>query len=146
MPKIIAELEKLIIDSKYDKRYSRDERGQILYRGVWKGTTGNNVAFVSESTLQELKNLKELVLLMDGTFKVLPFHLKFRQLYIINVVIKRRSYTLAYILMEKKDTKSYELILNEMKELISTSFTNIKCMTDYEAATSKAIKTVIIFC
>lgn len=144
LPKTIAQLEQLILDLKYGKKYSHDERGNVLFRGVWRGTTGDNVAFVSESTLQEVRKLRQLVLLMDGTFKVLPCHLKFRQLYIINVIIEERSYPLAFILMEKKDTASYELIFNEMKALISSKFTTIKCMSDYEAATRKALNKVRI--
>lgn len=127
---------------KYGKKFSHDEQGKLFFRGVWRGTTGDNVAFVSESVLQEVRKQRHLELLMDGTFKVLPHHIKFRQLYIINAVIEERSYPLAFILMERKDTASYELIFNNIKDLISSKFKTIKCMTDYEAATRKAIKKV----
>lgn len=164
LPKTVDELEKMILELKYGRKYSHDERGQIFFRGVWRGNTGrekenrrilfcivfikffflntgDNV-FVSESTLQEVRKERHLQLLMDGKFKVLPFHIKFRQLYIINVIIEERNYPLAFILMERKDTASYELIFNKIKELISSKFRNITCMTDYEAATRNAVKKV----
>lgn len=142
LPKTVDELEKLILDLKYGKKFSHDVYGDILFRGVWRGSTGDNVAFVSETTLQQVRKLKHLELLMDGTFKVLPCHIKFIQLYIINVVIEDRSYPLAYILMERRDTLSYEVVFNEMKTLIASKFETMSCMTDYEAATRKALKKV----
>lgn len=138
-PKTIAEFEKLINTAKNTELYAYDDIGKIFYRGVWQGETGRNVAFVSQRTLEEVKTMKEVTLLMDGTFRSVPRHLKFRQLYIINVIIRGRCYPLAYILMEKKDFKSYMTVFNELKIMLP-SMNVINCMTDYEAATRKAIK------
>lgn len=103
-PKTIDEFEKLINTAKNTKLYGHDEDGKIFYRGIWQGRTGRNIAFVSERTLKEVvKNPMNVTLLMDGTFRSVPRHLKFRQLYIVNVLIKGRCYPLAYVLMEKKD-------------------------------------------
>lgn len=140
-PKSIAKFEELIGTAKNTKLFAYDDVGKIFYRGVWQGKTGGNIAFVSERTLNEEKELKEVTLLMDGTFRAVPRHLKFRQLYIINVVIKNRCYPLAYILMEKKDYHSYMLVLNKLKLMIP-SMNVVNCMTDYESATRKAMKEV----
>lgn len=96
--------------------------------------------FVSESVLNKLKETKfEIRMLMDGTFKVLPRHIKFRQLYIISIIIDERCYPLVYILMEKKTQRSYRLIFEKLKWLMGPcEITNI--MSDYEAATRKALK------
>lgn len=140
-PKSIEEFEKLIGVAKNSNLYAYDDVDKPFYRGIWEGTSGRNVAFVSERTLNEVKDLKEVTLLMDGTFKAVPRHMNFRQLYIINVIIRNRCYPLAYILMEKKDFNSYKVVLSELKRMIP-AINVINCMTDYEAATRKAIKQV----
>lgn len=76
---------------------------------------------------------------MDGTFKAIPLHIQFRQLYIINVILFGRCYPLAYILMEKKDFNSYMTVFNELKKLIP-AMNVVNCMSDYEQATRSAIK------
>lgn len=48
--------------------------------------------------------------------------------------------------MERKDTASYELVLNKIKELISSKFRTVTCMTDYEAATRNAVNKVRVEC
>lgn len=80
-----------------------------------------------------------VTLLMDGTFKAIPRHLKFCQLYIISAIIKGRCYPLAYILMERKDYSSYMHEFDKLKELIP-SINVVNCMSDYEAAIRKCIK------
>lgn len=40
LPKTVEELEKMILELKYGRKYSHDERGQIFFRGVWRGNTG----------------------------------------------------------------------------------------------------------
>lgn len=86
-----------------------------------------------------VEGMDEVTLLMDGTFKALPNHLKFCQLYIISAIVKGRCYPLAYILMERRDYYSYMLIFDEIKKLIP-SMNVVNCMSDYEAATRKALK------
>lgn len=51
LPKSIEEFEKLIEDAKNSKVYAHDEKKKLFYRGVWKGTTGNNIAFISYRTM-----------------------------------------------------------------------------------------------
>lgn len=136
-PKSADEFEKLI--AKNSIIYATDNAGKTFYRGVWHGKTGANIAFVSERTLKKVKKLKKVVFLMDGTFEAIPRHLKFRQLYIINVIIRKRCYPLAYVLMERKDYHSYFLVLIKLKEMIP-NMNVVNCMTDYEQATRKAIK------
>lgn len=138
-PKSIEEFEQIITSVKNTKLYAYDDIGKIFYRGVWSGISGRNVAFVSERTLNEVKKLDSVTLLMDGTFRSVPKHLKFRQLYIINVIIRNRCYPLSFILMEKKDFHSYEVVFSEIKKLIPSANV-VNCMSDYESATRKAIK------
>lgn len=90
-------------------------------------------------TFQEVKKLPEVTLLMDGTFKVVPGHFKVHQLYIINVILSGRCYPLAYVLMQRRDFHSYVKVFSELKKLIP-SMNVVNCMSDYEAATRKAIK------
>lgn len=134
-PKSITEFEKLIGIAKNSRTYATDSAGKVFYRGVWHGKTGANIAFVSERVLKKMKKLKK-VTLMDATFKSIPRHLKFRQLYIINVIIRKRCYPLAYVLMEKKDYHSYIVVLNKLKEMIpSMNVTGF--MTECELASRK---------
>lgn len=166
LAKSIEEFEKLINDPQYSSSYMYDEQKKLFYHGVWRGPTGANVVFLSDTVLQEVRKLprekKSVRLLMDGTFRVisvtenmnfislftefvftqsLPLHIKFRQLYIISAIIEERSYPLAYILMTRRDTKSYELIFNKLKSMLPG--VNVEtCMSDYEAATRKAIRIV----
>lgn len=52
-----------------------------------------------------------------------------------------RSFPLMYVLMERRDTASYQFLFNKIKELIpNVTVKNI--MTDFEAATRKAIRMV----
>lgn len=138
LPKNIALFESLIAEAKNHKRYAFDDAGELFYLGVWEGKTGKNVAFVSDGTLQRVSKETDVTLLMDGTFRAIPRHLKFRQLYIINVIIKGRCFPLAYILMERKDYDSYMTVLSELKKLLP-SMNVVQCMSDYECATRKAI-------
>lgn len=62
-PKTIREFKKLIKEETAKKHYAYDDDDNIFYRGVWKGNTGRNIAFVSERTLKVrlrifAKNLK----------------------------------------------------------------------------------------
>ncbi|XP_037033816.1 uncharacterized protein LOC119072663 [Bradysia coprophila] len=137
----IEEFEALINDPKYSPHYMYDERRTLFYHGVWRNSTGANVVFISDTVLEAIRKEKNIKLLMDGTFKALPLHIKFRQLYIISVIIQDKSYPLAYILMTKRDTSSYELILTKLKAMFPS--VNVECcMSDYEAATRKAIRIV----
>lgn len=139
LPKSVKEFEDLI--QQYKEQYFYDERDLPFYRNVWKTKAGeSNVVFISESVLNKLKDMKDNIhMLMDGTFKVLPNHIKFRQLYIISIIYENRCYPLAFTLMEKKTYYSYKLILANLKSLMpSCKITNF--MTDYEAAIRKALK------
>lgn len=139
LPRSVAEFESLI--QNYKEQYFYDERDLPFYRDVWRTKAGeSNIVFVSESVLDQLKEMKKDVhMLMDGTFKVLPRHIKFRQLYIISIIYKERCYPLAYVLMEKKSVYSYDILFEKLKLLFpSCEITNF--MTDYEAATRKSLK------
>lgn len=137
-PKNTDEFEEIIKEAKNHQRFAFDDGGNIFYRGVWRGTSGNNLAFVSERTLQEVSKRQEVTLLMDGTFKAVPKNMGFIQLYIINVIIRGRCFPLAYILMERKDFNSYMVVFDELKKLLP-SMNVVECMSDFEAATRKAI-------
>lgn len=139
LPKSVKEFEDLI--QNYKEQYFYDERNLPFYREVWKTKSGeSNVVFISESVLSKLKELKvNIHMLMDGTFKVLPRHIKFRQLYIISIMYEDRCYPLAFILMKKKTYYSYKVFFAKQKLLFpSRDITNF--MADYEAATRKALK------
>lgn len=141
LPNNITEFEELINNAQYTTKYCYDEHDKLLYRGVWRGRTGSNIVFISDSVLKEVKRHRKVKFLTDGTFKVLPHHISFRQLYIINVILFDRCYPLAFILTEKKDCATYELIFNRLKLMIS----NVEvtdCMSDYESATRKAFRNV----
>lgn len=139
LPKNIKQFTALIEEATNHSRYALDKDGSIFYRGVWRSGSGNNVAFVSERTLQYVSGrAKPVTLLMDGTFRAVPRHLKFQQLYIINVIARDRCFPLAFILMERRDCKSYKRVFSELKTLLPSMKVEI-CMTDYERATRKAI-------
>lgn len=76
---------------------------------------------------------------MDRTYKALPHHIPFRQLYVISVTYENQCYPLAYIFMEKKTFTSYDVIFRNLK-LLMPSVEVVKLMTDYEAATRKALR------
>lgn len=140
LPTTPEEFDELISDENYSKEYSKDHRGHQFYRGVWSNSLGEkNLAFISETVLKFILTLGAIMLRMDGTFKVLPHHIKFRQLFIISVMFNEHSYPLAYIFMQKKNFHSYDLIMSKLKTMIpADKVTNI--MADYEAATRKAAK------
>lgn len=82
-----------------------------------------------------------LEILMDGTFKILPRHMKFSQLYIISFIFKGRSYPFAFALMEKRDTDSYDCLFTNLKSLLNDFALKVdKIMTDYEKAVRKSAK------
>lgn len=74
LAKSIDEFEKLINDPQYSSSYMYDEQKKLFYHGVWRGSTGANIVFLSDTVLQEVRKLsrekKGIALLMDGTFKV----------------------------------------------------------------------------
>lgn len=45
LPKTIAELQRLICADKYGTRYTHDEAGNLLFRGVWRSSTGMPFSF-----------------------------------------------------------------------------------------------------
>lgn len=139
LPKTIKEFMDIMEKAQY-KHFSLDERKSVFYHGVWEDNGNANIVYISQTALETLNRLDNVTLLMDGTFKVLPRHFRrrFRQLYVISFIYKGRSYPLAYILMQAKDFKSYDLIFGRLK-LLFPSVTVIGCMTDYEQATRKAL-------
>lgn len=139
LPKTIEEFINIMSDDKY-KHYSKTERNATFYRGVWEVNGNSNIVFISQETLDLLNTMDNVILLMDGTFKVLPRHFRrrFRQLYVINFIYKGRCYPLAYILMQTKNFQAYDLIINRLKLMIP-SVRISGCMTDYEPATRKAL-------
>lgn len=140
LPKTIEEFINIMSDDKY-KHYSKTERNANFYRGVWEVNGNSNIVFISQETLDLLITMDNVILLMDGTFKVLPRHFRrrFRQLYVINFIYKGRCYPLAYIIMQKKNFEAYDHIFNRLKLMIP-SVRISGCMTDYEPATRSALK------
>lgn len=75
LAKSIEEFEQLINDPQYSSSYIYDARNKLFYRGVWRGPTGANIVFLSDTVLEEVqkssRKKKRVKLLMDGTFKVI---------------------------------------------------------------------------
>lgn len=138
LPKTIADFEKLISQETYNSTFTKDNRNLPFYRGVWtKHQSEENIVYISESVLQTFNTLENGTMRGDGTFKVLPSHIKFRQLFIVSIEYRDRSYPLAYILMKKKNFRSYDMIFGHLKKLITVNITEF--MADYELATRKAV-------
>ncbi len=139
LPKTVNDFEKFISDPQYRQYYTTDFRDKEFYRGVWKTKSNEkNIAFVSETVLEKFNTLTDGKMRADGTFRALPKHMKFCQLFIVSVIFRDRSYPLAYILMEKKNFRSYSKVFSEIKALLKVNVEEI--MADYEAATRKAIR------
>lgn len=87
LPKSIEDFEKLINDPQYSPSYAYDEQKKLFYHGVWRGSTGSNVVFLSHTVLEEVRKLPKkkqgVQLLMDGTFKVILLK-KARKLFFIS--------------------------------------------------------------
>lgn len=139
LPKTITEFIDILSDEDY-KKYALDQSKSKFFRGNWEVDGAANLAFVSQRSLELLNTLDNVILMMDGTFKVLPRHFRrrFRQLYVVNVVYNGRCYPLAFILMHMKNFNSYDFIFKRLRSLFP-SVTVSCCMTDYEAATRKAL-------
>lgn len=56
VPKTIAEFEQLIEKVKNWQTYACDDSENIFFRGIWRGISGLNIAFVSERILQVSKS------------------------------------------------------------------------------------------
>lgn len=140
LPATIEEFEEAVGDERYRDFFTKDQRNLPCYRGCWTSNKGErNLAFISETTLKVINTMNHISLFMDGTYKALPHHIAFRQLYVISVTYENQSYPLAYIFMEKKTFSSYDAIFQYLKFLMP-SVEVAKIMTDYEAATRKALK------
>lgn len=140
LPSTIEEFEKSIADEKYRNYFSRDHRNLPYYRGVWTSAKGErNLVFISETVLKKINEMNNVAFFIDGTYKALPHHLQFRQLYVINVIYEDQSYPFAYIFMEKKTFTSYDTVFGNLK-LLMPSVSVARVMSDYEAATRKAVK------
>lgn len=139
LPKTISDFIESMASDQF-KHYSLDERKSAFYRGIWEVNGDANIVFISQSALELVNSMDNIRMFSDGTFKVLPRHFRrrFRQLYVINVMFNCRCYPLAYILMQRKNFESYDLILSRLK-LLFPSVTVISCMSDYEPATRKAL-------
>ncbi|KAJ6649210.1 hypothetical protein Bhyg_04444, partial [Pseudolycoriella hygida] len=139
LPKTIEEFHSWIGQEKY-KRFAENSSKLPFYRGVWESAKGEkSVVFISETALKLVNTLNNVTLFMDGTFRALPYHLKFGQLYVINLIFKNRCYPLAYVLMEKRTFTAYDSIFSKLK-LLMPSAEVVKLMTDYEAAARKALR------
>ncbi len=139
LPKTVADFEKLISDKTYSSTFAADHRKLPFYRGVWtKHRSEDSIVYISESVLQTFNTEKDGTMRGDGTFKVLPRHIQFRQLFIISVEYRDQSYPLAYILMKKRNFRSYDTIFGHLKSLITVNITEF--MADYETATRKAVR------
>lgn len=126
-PRTIPEFETSIEHEQYKNIYQFAERNNLrFYRGIWNDGFNSNIVFISQMVLD----------LVNKTFKVLPHHIKFSQLYIISIVFKGRSYPLAFILTQRKNFRAYDPIIRKLKLLIpKVTVTNV--MSDYEAATER---------
>lgn len=139
LPKTVTDFEDMVKNRKYRERFTKDRKKQPFYRGVWKSSEGGcNIAYISETVWKIVILLSSIVLRMDGTFKVLPRHIKFRQLFIISVIYREKSYPLAYILMEKRNFQAYDNVFTRLSEIIPSAIVS-EVMADYEAATRKAV-------
>lgn len=98
-----------------------------------------NLVFISETLLKKINETNFAAFFIDGTFKALPHHLKFRQLYVISVIYEDQCYPFAYIFMQKKTFTSYDTVFANLK-LLMPSVVVSKVMSDYESATRKALK------
>ncbi|KAJ6647973.1 hypothetical protein Bhyg_03198 [Pseudolycoriella hygida] len=140
LPATVEEFEKYITDPKYSQFFTNDSRNLPYYRGIWTSAKGErNVAFISETILRVINTMNHISLFMDGTYKALPHHIPFRQLYVVNVTFEGQCYPLAYIFMETKTFSAYDTVFQNLK-LLMTSVEVAKLMTDYEAASRKALK------
>lgn len=101
------------------------------------------IVFISETAMKLLQEQEIIEILMDGTFKILPRHLKLSQLYIISFIYKGRSYPFCFVFMEKRDSASYDCLFTNLKKLWADDVASKvrKCMSDYEQAIRKSIKT-----
>lgn len=140
LPVTIEDFEKQIMDEKYRNFYSKDYRKLPYYRGVWSSVKKERMlVFISETILKKINSMDNVALFIDGTFKALPHHLQFRQLYVISVIYEDQCFPFAYIFMEKKTFSSYDALFANLK-LLMPSVQVAKAMSDYEAATRKALK------
>lgn len=131
------------LDGFWILRYTFDSRNKTFYRGIWK--TKNNISmivFLSESAMEELQKLDMIEIMMDGTFRILPRHMKFSQLYIMSFTYKERAYPFGFIFMEKRDTKSYDCLFSNLIRLwnVNVAFKVLKIMTDYERAVRNSVR------
>lgn len=139
LPNTVESFEEMISDPKYKQNYTTDFTDLQFYRGVWNTKSNEkNIAFVSQTVLDKFNTLSDGKMRADGTFRALPKHMKFSQLYIISIIYRDRSYPLAYILMQKRNFRSYKTVFAQMKALLKVNV--IEIMADYEAATRKAIR------
>lgn len=140
LPSTVEDFEKFITDEKYRQFFTCDQRKLPYYRGVWTSSKNErNLVFISETILKQINEMNHIAFFMDGTYKALPHHIPFRQLYVISVTFENQCYPLAHIFMEKKTFTSYDAIFQNLKFLMP-SVQVAKVMTDYEAATRKALK------
>lgn len=140
LPNTVESFEEMISDPKYQKYYTTDFTDFQFYRGVWKTKSNEkNIAFISKTVLEKFNTVEDgAKMRADGTFRALPKHMKFCQLYIISIIFRHRSYPLAYILMQKRNFRSYDTVFAQIKSLLNVNV--IEIMADYEAATRKAIR------
>lgn len=118
-------------------RYTLDGRNQQFYRGIWSTKSGKKmIAYISQTPLDILQELQSIELLMDGTFKILPKHMQFSQLYIISFMYGGRAYPFAFVFMEDRKIESYDCLFVNLFALCkpNTSLKVMKIMTDYEKA------------
>lgn len=140
LPLTIEQFEEYISNEKYRDYFTKDHRKLPYYRGVWTSGKGErNLVYISETILKLVNTMNNVAFFIDGTFKALPHHLSFRQLYVISIIYDNQCYPLAYIFMEKKTFTSYDTVFANLKWLMP-SVEVTKVMSDYEAATRKAIK------
>lgn len=128
---------------KKNLRYTFDSRNKTFYRGIWKTNKNHSmIVYLSESAMEVLQTMDMIEIMMDGTFRILPSHMKFSQLYIMSFVYKGRSYPFGFIFMEKRDTDSYDCLFSNLIKLWNVNVVSkvLKIMTDYEGAVRKSAR------
>ena len=91
--------------------------------------------FASDEQVDILQDTEEF--LVDGTFKVVPEI--FYQLYIIHGVFRDHVVPLIYALLRRKNTETYENLINELL-IIAPRWSPRAIMMDFEQATIGAFQ------
>ncbi|CAF1014771.1 unnamed protein product [Brachionus calyciflorus] len=93
--------------------------------------------FMSETTIEIMQKSQEYH--FDGTFKNAPK--MFYQILTAHAVINNHTYPCAYIFLENKNTKTYVIVLEQLRNICFPK--NLKkIMCDFESALMKSVNSV----